>query len=286
MKRRVWYVSVMVLMATQAAHAFLGRDKVDSLWPKKPVQIDGRAAEWSEMPVVEVQGLSFRAMNDTANLYLLIRGANPDGRSLLGGNYRQNVTVWILKPDHKSKAWGMNLDFSHAHAPEPDMEGGRIHEREMINLSDMGIAPEMVLQQGLEVSTTTFPAEFAFQADLSSQHGRQPVYEIRIPLTMVEHKGRTIYFDVVSSDISPEVKAELQGRRSSGESKGGGSQGSGGGEGGGSGGGSGGGRGGGMGGGRHGRGGGSGGGRGGPSTVELPKPIHLQMTVSLAKSAD
>ena len=82
------------------------------------------------------------------------------------------------------------------------MEGGRMHEREMINLSDMGIAPERVLQQGLEVSTTTFPPEFAFQADLSSHHGRQPVYEMRIPLTMVEHKGRTIYFDIVSSDIS------------------------------------------------------------------------------------
>ena len=237
MKRIPALASIVVLMAApSAAHAFLGRDKVESLWPEKPVEIDGRATEWSELPVVEVEGLSFRAMNDASNLYLLIRGANPDGRSLLGGNYRQNVTLWILKPDHKSKAWGINLDFSHAHAPEPDMEGGRMHEREMINLSDMGITPEMVLQQGLEVSTTTFPGEFVFQADLSSHHGRQPVYEIRIPLTMVEHKGRTIYFDVVSSDISPEVKAELQGRHSSGESKG-----SGGGESGGSGGGRGGG---------------------------------------------
>jgi len=280
MKRIPALASIIVLITASSAHAFLGRDKIESLWPGKPVEIDGRATEWSEMPVVEVQGLSFRAMNDASNLYLLIRGANPDGRSLLGGNYRQNVTVWILKPDHKSKAWGMNLDFSHAHAPEPDMEGGRMHEREMINLSDMGIMPEMVLQQGLEVSTSTFPPEFAFQADLSSHHGRQPVYEIRIPLTMVEHKGRTIYFDVVSSDISPEVKAELQGRHSSGESSGGGNQGSTGGQGGGSGS-----RGGGMGGGRHGRGGGgSGGGRGGPSTVELPKPVHLQLTVSLAKS--
>jgi hypothetical protein len=188
-----------------------------------------------------------------------------------------------MKPDHKSKAWGINLDFSHAHPPEGDMDGGHWHAREIINLSDMGIEPEMVLQQGLEVSTTTFPPEFAFQADLSSQHGRQPIYEIRIPLTMVEHKGRSIYFDVVSSDISPEVKAELQGHHSSAESSGGSSQGSGGGQGGGSGGSSGGGRGGGMGGGRHGRGGGSAGGRGGPAAVDLPKPIHLQLTVSLVK---
>jgi len=280
MKKSLLPAAVIVMALTGHSQAFLSmRDQVDSLWPEKPVEIDGRATEWSEMPVVEVEGLSFRAMNDASHLYLLIRGANPDGRSLLGGNYRQSVTVWILKPDHKTKAWGINLDFSRAHAPEPLMEGGQLHEREIITLSDMGIAPEMVLQQGLEVSTTTFPPEFAFQADLSSQHGRQPVYEIRIPLTMVEHKGRTIDFDVVSSDISPEVKAELQGHLSSG---GGSSQGSGGGQGGGSGGGSGGGHGGGgM--GRHGRGmGGSGGGRG-ASAAELSKPIHLQLTVKLTK---
>jgi len=266
----------MALLCASSAYAFL-RDHVDSLWPEKPVEIDGRATEWSEMPVVEVEGLSFRTMNDESNLYLLIRGTNPDGRSLLGGTYRQNVTVWFLKPDHKSKAWGLNVDFGHAHPAEPVMENGRMHEREMINLSDMGITPEMVLQEGLEVSTTTFPPAFAFQADLSSQHGRQPVYEIQIPLTMVEHKGRTIYFDVVSSDISPEVKAELQGHHSGGEGSGGSSQGSGGGQGGGSGG-----R---MGGGHHGHGmGGSGGGRGGPSSVDLPKPIHLELTVSLAKA--
>lgn len=280
MKKTVWIACILGLGAAQTAHASFLRDKVESLWPEKPVEIDGRATEWSEMPVVEVEGLSFRAMNDASNLYLLIRGANPGGRSLLGGNYRQNVTVWFLKPDHKSKAWGLNLDFSHAHPPEPVMEGGRMHEREMITLSDMGIAPEMVLQEGLEVSTTTFPPEFAFGADLSSQHGRQPVYEIRIPLTMVEHKGRTLYFDVVSSDISPEMKAELQGRRSSGESNAGSSQGSGGGQSGGSSGSPAGGHGG----GRHGRGGGGGGGRAGPTTAELPKPIHLQLTVSLAKA--
>jgi len=274
MNKRIWIVGTILLAAARPSHASLGwRDKVESLWPEKPVEIDGRATEWSELPVIEVEGLSFRAMNDASNLYLLIRGASPDGRGLLGGNYRQNVTVWILKPDHKSNAWGINLDFSHAHPLEPVMEGGRMREREMIALSDMGIAPEMVLQEGLEVSTTTFPPEFAFQADLSSQHGRQPVYEIRIPLTMVEHKGRTIYFDVVSSDISPEVKAELQGRPPAGQSKSGGSQGSGGSSGGSPGGG--------RGGGRHGR--GMGGPSGGPTTAELPKPIHLQLTVSLAK---
>ena len=75
--------------------------------PEKAVQVDGRATEWSQWPVVETGGLSVRAMNDSSNLYLLIRGANDDGRILLSGNYRQNVTIWFLKPDHKTRAWGI-----------------------------------------------------------------------------------------------------------------------------------------------------------------------------------
>jgi hypothetical protein len=275
-KRSLSLAAVIVFGLAGNSQANLGwRDKINSLWPEKPIQIDGRATEWSESPVVEVGGLSFRAMNDASNLYLLIRGANDEGRILLSGNYRQNVAIWFLKADHKTRVWGINLDFSRAHAPEPEMEGGRRHPRELVALSDMGMAPEMVMPEGLEVSTSTFPAEFAFQADLSSERGRQPIYEIRIPLAMIEYKGRSIAFDIVSSEISPQVKAELQERRSGehagGENKGEGRGGS-----------PGGGRGGGM--GRHGRGmGGPGGGRGGAAAVELPKPLHLQLVVSLAK---
>jgi hypothetical protein len=269
MKKGIWIIGIFLLTAARSGHALSWRTSVDSQWPEKPIQIDGRATEWSEMPVVEEGGLAIRAMNDASNLYLLIRGANDDGRILLSGNYRQNVVVWFLKPDHKSKAWGINVDFSHAHPPEPLLVDGQVHSREMISLSDMGIEPEMVLPQGLEVSTTSFPSDFAFQADLSSQHGRQPIFEIQIPYSMVEHKGRTIYFDVVSSEVSPDVKAELQAQPSGGENKDGGSQGSSGG----------------MGGGHHKRGmGGSGGGHGGATAVQPPKPIHLQLTVSLAKA--
>jgi hypothetical protein len=279
MKRSFWLAVAAVFGITGQSYAW--RTSVESLWPPKPVVIDGRATEWSELPIVEVTGLSFHAMNDASYLYLLIRGANADGRSLLSGNYRQNVTLWFLKPDLKSKAWGINLDFGSARAPDSDTDGARSQPHEIISLSDMSIMPEMVVPQGLEVSTATFPSDFAFQADLSSERGRQPIYEIQIPLSMVEHKGRSIAFDLVTSEISPQVKAELQGRRSNESSGGESKAGEGSGEGGGSspGGGPGGG-------GRHKRGmggGGGGGGRGGASAVELPKPVHLQLTVSLAK---
>ena len=219
-KKSILFAAFALLGLAIPSQAMLGlRDKVDSLWPDKPIVIDGRATEWSEFPVVEVGGLSFRARNDSSNLYLLIRGANDDGRILLSGNYRQNVGLWFLKPDEKTKAWGITLDFGRAHAPEPAMDGSPDHPRDMVTLSDMGIAPEMVMPQGLEVSTAAFPTDFAFQADLSSARGRQPIYEIQIPLSMIEHKGRTIFFDVVSSEVSPEAKAELQ-RQSSDHSGG------------------------------------------------------------------
>ena len=262
MKRALWIAGVIVLGGSPPSHAFLGRDTVSSLWPDKPVQIDGRAVEWSDMPVVEDSGMSFRAMNDASYLYLLIRGTTADGRVLLAGNYRQNMTFWILKPDHKSNAWGINLDFGRAHAPAPDMPP---------TLVSYGIEPERVLPEGLEVSTGTFPQDFEFQADLSSQRGRQPIYEVRIPLSMIDYKNRTIYIDVVSSEISPEVKAELQSTKpeehaSEKPPEGGGQSPAGGG------------------GGRHHRGGGgSHGGSSAASSVGMPKPVHLHLTIELKK---
>ena len=256
-----------MLSASQASHAFLGRDKVSCLWPDKPVQIDGRAVEWSETPVLEESGLAFRAMNDVSNLYLLIRGANSDGRVILSGRYRQNVTLWFLKPDHKTKAWGINLDF------------GLAHPSETPTLAAFGIAPERVLPQGLEVSTAALPSDLEFAADLSSRNGRQPIYEIRIPLAMLEHSGSSIYMDFATSEIGPDVKAELQngkGEQSSGEAnhQGGSERSSGSGGSGG------------AGGGRHKRGGmgGSQGGAGASSrSIDLPKPLALHLTIGLTR---
>ncbi len=271
-KKSILLAAFALLGLAVPSQAMLGlRDKVDSLWPDKPIVIDGRATEWSEFPVVEVGGLSFRARNDSSCLYLLIRGANDDGRILLSGNYRQNVAIWFLKPDHATKAWGITLDFGRAHAPEPAMDGSPDHPRDMVMLSDMGIAPEMVMPQGLEVSTAAFPAEFSFQADLSSARGRQPIYEIQIPLSMIEHKGRTIYFDVVSSEVSAEAKAELQRQASDhtvGENKSGASSPSASPSGG-------------HGGHHHGMGGGGGGSS--AKAIDVPKPLALHLTTTLAK---
>jgi hypothetical protein len=214
LKKAVWGAFIW-LIAAAPSQAFLGwRQWLRSTWPEKPVQIDGRANEWSLMPVIEEEGLSFRAMNDASNLYLLVRGTADEGRTLLSGKYRQNVTFWFLKPDGKSRDWGINLDFSQAHPPAPPANQGAPAPVETApSFAALGVTPEKVLPQGLEVSTATLPLGIEMQADLSSKYGRQPVYEMRIPLAMIERKGTSIFLNFTSSEVNPEVKAELQARQ-------------------------------------------------------------------------
>ena len=200
MKRIHWLSVGVVVSAVLPAYALFGRDKIASLWPSTPVVIDGRATEWSEMPLLDEDSIGFRAMNDAANLYLLIGGTAGDGRLLLSGKSGQNITLWFLKADGKTRDWGIDLDFRQEEDPTVASP---------TKLSDWGLAPERVIQQGLEVSTTTFPSDIEFQADLSSQRGRQPVYEMRIPLQMIAHKGRTVDFDFVATDITYERRAQL-----------------------------------------------------------------------------
>ena len=121
-----WAALALWAIAVLPAGAFLGIGfGVQSRLPDGPVQIDGRATEWALMPVLETHGLSFRAMNDASNLYLLIRGTDSDGRILLSGQYRQNVTLWFLNPSGKTKTWGILFDFLHASVP--DSGPGRTH---------------------------------------------------------------------------------------------------------------------------------------------------------------
>jgi len=253
MKKTRWLSAIVLVSAVLPAYALFGRDKIASLWPSSPVVIDGRAMEWSDMPLLDEDGVGFRAMNDSTNLYLLIGGTANDGRLLLSGKSGQNITLWFLKSDGKTRDWGIDLDFSQEDDPTVASP---------TKLSDWGLAPERVIQQGLEVSTTTFPAEIDFQADLSSQRGRQPLYEMRIPLTMIEHKGRSIDADFVTTDITYERRAQLlslpppQSARTM-TPEGGGHH--------------------------HHAGGGAPGGGSAESTADLPKRLNLHLVIGLAK---
>lgn len=220
------------------------------------MQIDGHAAEWPQTPALEEEGLSFQAMNDASNLYLLIRGTGGDGRTALTGRFRQNVTLWFVKPDGITRAWGLNLNFSHAHSPEefPGAAHGDAGETP-VSLSSMGVVPELVIPQGLQLSTATLPSEIQLQADLPHKNDRQPLCEIGIPLKMIEHQGTSIYADFVTSQVTSDaIRQSQSGQSGSGEGGGGG---------------------------HHHHGGGSQG--GGSRSIEPPNPLDLHLEIALAE---
>lgn len=199
-----WLTPLLLCGMAGSAGAALFRDNVASVWTNKPVDIDGRATEWAEQPVMEDNGVSIRAMNDATTLYVLFTGTTNEGRITLAGLYRQAVTLWLMKPDGKTKDWAMSLDFTNAELPEDDA-----HRGSDPTLSDYGVAPVRLQTRGLEVSSTTLPTDVVFQADLSSRYGRQPVYELAIPLASVAPHGRVVYAWLQTAPVSPAIRAEL-----------------------------------------------------------------------------
>ena len=204
MTTKRWLTPLLLCGVAGSTFASLFRDSIASVWTDQPAQIDGRATEWAEQPVMEDGGVSIRAMNDATMLYVLLTGTSSEGRITLAGLYRQAVTLWFMKSDGKTKDWAMSLDFTNAELPEDDAHRGNDP-----TLADYGVMPVRLHTQGLEVTSTTLPTDFAFQADLTSRYGRQPVYELAIPLASVTPRGRVVYAWLQTAPVSPEIRAEL-----------------------------------------------------------------------------
>jgi hypothetical protein len=279
--------------------AFWGRDGVPNRWTEKPVSIEGVDLEWGQMEALESSGLSFRARNDSANLYLMVAAANREARRVLTGACGQDVTLWFLGPNGKSRSWGLRLAFNRREGPAGEADPGRPAAAAEQGIPDglpprpdqepgrgfpsfkgvRDVEPEMVLAAGVEVSTP-LPSDIGFHAALS---GRDPSYTMRIPLSRLDPvKGKSISMDFLTSEISAELKSQFEARAA------GSSRGSGGGpsQGGGPMGGGGMGRGpmgGGM--GRSGRGGAGGpGGTPRAQVEELPEPLNLRLSIQLARN--
>lgn len=129
----------------------------------------------------EDAGLSVQAMNDDANLYLLISAASREGRAQLGGKVGQPFTLWFLAPDAKTRTWGVRLPF----------------DKHWAVAGDPGPEPEYVVASGPKVSTAPWPADVEFRYDIS---GRRPVYEARVPFARAPRADDgSIPLDVVIS---------------------------------------------------------------------------------------
>ncbi|MDE2236804.1 MAG: hypothetical protein KGK30_02835, partial [Elusimicrobia bacterium] len=200
-------------MSAGEARAFLWwRDSVRSHWTDKPPALSGEDAAWSGAEEIEEPQLDVRVLNDGEAVYVRLIADGMDGRALLAGAYRQDVTLWFLNPDGKAKAWGVTIPFS-ALGPSPSP----------LRLNEAPPVPD-VEPQPASAGTDAAPAA-ALPPGLrvrSALSGKTPVLEAAIALRSLKIKdGKEILLDLVSSPVNPDIRRQLQARPKAGRRRGG-----------------------------------------------------------------
>lgn len=179
---------------------------VPDRWASRPPVIDGKEGEWYSDAVFEDRSLSFRALNDEENLYLLITAAGRDGRALLSGAFRQDLTFWFYDAGRKQKTWGLRCPFSRLEPP--DLVAVEEVQRLGAAPSMPAFQPEMALASGPDISTAPLSAGIEFRAGLS---GKNPVYELKIPLSEAGGEpGGKIAVDFVVAKVDPEIELQVR----------------------------------------------------------------------------
>jgi hypothetical protein len=81
-------------------------NKIQSHWPKQPIQVDGQATDWEGLPkyYFEDCGVSLGVSNDADNAYLLFRFSNPKWLMSIA---KRGVTVWLDGTAKKKKNFGI-----------------------------------------------------------------------------------------------------------------------------------------------------------------------------------
>src|ERR1039458_5921267 len=144
--RKLILTVLLTSAAASGARAVLSsHDKVTSLWAVQPLSMDGGQEQWSKGDETMEMSVAFRATNDSSDLYLLITPRGRDGRGLLSGSYRQDVTLWFLGPDQKARAWGLLVPYSRLDQLAPGTTQAQT------------IEPEYLTMQDTQVSTAPLP---------------------------------------------------------------------------------------------------------------------------------
>jgi hypothetical protein len=172
--RRTALFAACLLAATAPARAGLfGRSRLAALWAAAPVPVNGDDSDWSDKSSFEEDGFAVFAMNDAKDLYLLITGHTRESRDQLSGESHQDLSLWFVAADGKTRRWGARIPFSHR---SPLTSALR-------DPAGLDPEPEQLQYQGAEVSTSTLPGDVV---DRLAAAGRRPVWEIKIPLKRLE----------------------------------------------------------------------------------------------------
>ncbi|MFI5345818.1 MAG: hypothetical protein ACHQ51_05540 [Elusimicrobiota bacterium] len=167
-RARLRLASLSLLLASAAGASLFGRDKVLSGWTAVPIAVTGDDSAWDPQSAFESDGLSVSARNDANDLYLLITAHTRDGREQLTGEARENVALWAVAADGRTRSWGALLPFSHR-APLAEA---------IQDPAGVDPLPEYAVPAGVSVSTDAWPAEIANRLATSA---RRPVWELKIP---------------------------------------------------------------------------------------------------------
>ncbi|HEX4046805.1 MAG TPA: hypothetical protein VH309_03175 [Elusimicrobiota bacterium] len=164
---------LLALAVPPARAGFFGRSKVVSRWTPVTVAVDGDDSSWDDAYAYEDDGMSVMAKNDGSDLYLLITGHTNETHDMLTGESHQDVTLWFVAADGKTRRWGALLPFSRR-SPLTDS---------LRDPAGLDPDPEEVLSQGAAISTASLPGDVL---DRLADVGRRPVWELKIPLKRVE----------------------------------------------------------------------------------------------------
>lgn len=180
-------------------------NNVPSRWADKPKTLDASEKGWYGDDLFDDAGLNFRAMNDASQLYLLVMADGRDGRAVLSGAFRQDVTLWFCGAD-KKRAFGVRLPFSRL---------GPLDLAAVDEIVSLGSAPalpkvepELVIPNGAEISTAALTSDIEVLAGLS---GKNPLVELRLPLAKAAPAGaKRALFDFTTAKVDPELELQLR----------------------------------------------------------------------------
>lgn len=179
--------ALLALAAIPARAGLFGRDKLVSRWSAKPLAVDGDDSAFDEGSAFEDEGYSVQAVNDADSLYLLVSVHSREGRDQLTGAARQDLTLWFVGADGKTRDWGLRLPYSRRLIASDAPRDPAGYDPE----------PELTRYEGAAVSSAPCPSEIK---DRIASSGRRPVWEIKIPLSRLTLDAeRGVRFDFVVS---------------------------------------------------------------------------------------
>ena len=182
---RLALAGVLALAAGRAEASLFGRSKVDSRWTVVQLAVNGDDSEWADSSAFEEDGLSVLAMNDKESLYLLLTAHTRESRDQLSGESHQDLTLWFVGADGKTRDWGARIPFSHR-APLTAA---------LRDPAGLDPEPEFVHYEGAQISSASLPGEIL---DRLGAAGRRPIWELKIPLKRLAiSKERTVDVDFV-----------------------------------------------------------------------------------------